>query len=358
MFGERLKLARKRAGYSLRSLSEAIGGRVSAQALGKYERGEMMPSSDILLSLSQLLEEPISSLMSPMRARLEGVDFRKKSGTSAKDRARVESAVLDHVERYLMVEEILELDSASWDRPFPKKLVLSQLGDVEDLASRLREKWNLGKDPIPDMTELLEERGIKVFVLALPSSVSGLTCLVSRPGHESHVPAIVVNADHTVERRRLTLTHELAHRLIDDASQCDHEKAANRFAGAFLVPEAHLRNEIGEHRHSLGYRELVQLKHIYRISAAALLVRLEQVGIISKSTMIHAFQTFAKGWRKVEPEAIEDCDCEMTNRFDRLCYRALSEDMISLPKAAELLRKTPSEIRKEVRGPSADEGHS
>ena len=87
-------------------------------------------------------------------------------------------------------------------------------------------------------------------------------------------------------------------------------------------------------------------------------VRLEQVGIVSKSTMIHAFQTFAKGWRKVEPEPIEDCDCEMTNRFDRLCYRALSEDMISLPKAAELLRKTPSEIREEVRGPSADEGHS
>ena len=84
-----------------------------------------------------------------MQARLDGVDFRNKSGTSAKDRARVESAVLDHVERYLMVEEILELDSASWDRPFPKKQALSQLEDVEDLASKLREKWNLGKDRFP-----------------------------------------------------------------------------------------------------------------------------------------------------------------------------------------------------------------
>ena len=43
MFGERLKLARKKAGFSLRSLSEALDKEISAQAIGKYERGEMMP---------------------------------------------------------------------------------------------------------------------------------------------------------------------------------------------------------------------------------------------------------------------------------------------------------------------------
>jgi transcriptional regulator with XRE-family HTH domain len=37
MFGERLKLARKKAGYSLRGLSEAMDNKVSAQAIGKYE---------------------------------------------------------------------------------------------------------------------------------------------------------------------------------------------------------------------------------------------------------------------------------------------------------------------------------
>ena len=42
MFSERLKLARKRSGLSLRALSSAMGGIVSAQAIGKYERAEMM----------------------------------------------------------------------------------------------------------------------------------------------------------------------------------------------------------------------------------------------------------------------------------------------------------------------------
>jgi Zn-dependent peptidase ImmA (M78 family) len=256
-----------------------------------------------------------------------------------------------------MIEEILDLDSASWDRPFTEKALISDFEEVESLAAQLRVKWKLGKDPIPDMTGLLEEHGIKVFVLPLPASVSGLTCLVGCPSQDTHVPVIVVNAGHNIERRRLTLAHELAHRLIDENSECNHEKAANRFAGAFLVPRDHLINEAGKQRNALGYRELIQLKHLFRISAAALLVRLEQTGIIEHSTLVYSFQTFAKGWRKKEPEPLEDCGVEVTNRFERLCYWALSEELISLPKAVELLRKSPADIQDEIRGPSVNAGH-
>ena len=90
MFRERLKLARKKAGLSLRDLSARLEGeeRVSAQALGKYERGEMMPSSGVLIALSKALEEPVRYFMSPMGAELLGVDFRKKAATSARDSQR------------------------------------------------------------------------------------------------------------------------------------------------------------------------------------------------------------------------------------------------------------------------------
>ena len=48
MFGDRLRLARKKAGYSLRTLSDALDG-VTAQSAN--ERGEMMPSSKVLSRL-------------------------------------------------------------------------------------------------------------------------------------------------------------------------------------------------------------------------------------------------------------------------------------------------------------------
>ena len=53
MFSERLKIARKRSGLSLRELSSRMEGIVSAQAIGKYERDEMMPSSTVAIALAK-----------------------------------------------------------------------------------------------------------------------------------------------------------------------------------------------------------------------------------------------------------------------------------------------------------------
>ena len=194
-------------------------------------------------------------LLSDQVEELEGVEFRKHSRTSARDRARVEAEVIDRLQRYLTIEEILDVDSGAW-RPFRPRLLTAE-EDGEALGDTLRERWKLGVDPIPNMTSLLEDRGIKVLVVALPEGVSGLTCLVSRKRRKDKVPVIVVNQQVTLERRRLTLAHELAHRLIDSQSPLDQERTANIFAGAFLVPRAHLVQEIGSHRTALGYRELL-----------------------------------------------------------------------------------------------------
>jgi DNA-binding XRE family transcriptional regulator len=55
MIGKRLKQARGALGLSLRGMETAIQNQVSAQAIGKYERDEMMPSSTILLALARAL---------------------------------------------------------------------------------------------------------------------------------------------------------------------------------------------------------------------------------------------------------------------------------------------------------------
>ena len=358
MFGERLRLARKKAGLSLRDLSAQLDDRerVSAQAIGKYERGAMTPSSKVLLALSKALGEPVRYFMSPIGANLLSVDSRKTTAASLRDRARVEAAVLDLVDRYLTVEEILNMDSAEWDEPF-KPTTLVGLQDAEKLADQVRAAWQLGLDPIADMTELLEEHGIKVIMIELPDRVSGLTCLVGRSGNRPSVPVIVVNSNLNIERRRMTLAHELALRVISPESTVDEDKLAMRFAGAFLMPGMHVRAEVGSCRHSLGYRELIALKHLYRVSAAAILVRLEQIGIISHSSMIHVFRTIGRTWRKAEPLPIEDNVEEKTDRFERLCFRALSEDLISQAKAVELLGRTSVEILQELTGPRSDAGN-
>src|SRR5712692_5616431 len=299
MIADRIKLARRKAGFSLRGLSSAMDDRVTAQAIGKYERGEDTPSSGVLMALAKSLGVSLNYLLDTQGIELSGVEFRTKANTTGRDRALVETEVLEWIERYLQIELILELDSATWQCPVATPRHMREVGDAETLARDVRDEWKLGLDPIPNMTELLEEKGLKVLTVPLPLHVSGFTCLVGRGDGQPELPVIVVNNQFSLERRRLTLAHELAHRLIeaDSLSDKDEEKATTLFAGAFLMPREHLLREVGKHRNALGYKELIDLKHLYCVSGMALLIRLRQLSVISESTLIYAYQSIARGWR-------------------------------------------------------------
>ncbi len=357
MNGQRLELARKRAGLSLRGLSDALGGQPSHQAIRKYEKGDMIPSSSVLIALTRTLGVSVDFLMTDQVQALEGVEFRKRSSTSAKDRARVEAEVMDQAERYLAIEAILELDTMHWEPPIPPQGPTDE-ADAENLADRLRDAWHLGDDPIPNLTELLEESGLKVFVISLPKSISGLTCWVKRRDSGDQMPVIVVNREHGLERRRFTLAHELAHRVLKPDTSISVERAANRFAGAFLVPASHIRQRVSSvqrpGRRQTSYGEIIRLKRFYRVSAAALLMRLGQIDVLSDSAVRYAFQGFASTWRKSEPEPIEekpDHLFELPRRFERLCYWALAEHLISPTRAAQLLGVPLATIRAALSGP-------
>ncbi len=361
MIGDRIKLARRKVGLSLRALSTAMKGKVTAQAIGKYERGESVPSSGVLVALARALHVSVPYLLDTQGIDLTGVEFRTKASTSTRDRAQVETEVLEWIERYLQIESILELDSAHWQIPVSSPRKFRRIEDSEKLANEVRERWKLGIDPIPNMTELLEENGVKILIVPLPERVSGFTCLVGQPGEGPKLPVIVVNSESSLERRRLTLAHELAHRLIypDSLPHKDEEKAATVFAGAFMMTREHLLREVGKHRNALGYKELIDRKRLYRVSGAALLMRLRGVDVISESTLVYAFQGIARGWRTREPEELEPPRergrRERPRRFERLCYRALAEGLISLTKAAELLRLPLPEVELGLKGPRTDE---
>jgi transcriptional regulator with XRE-family HTH domain len=55
-FGMRLRAARKMAGMSMEDLAARLGGRVTKQAISKYETGQMMPSPEVLEKLVEVLK--------------------------------------------------------------------------------------------------------------------------------------------------------------------------------------------------------------------------------------------------------------------------------------------------------------
>ena len=277
MFGQRLRLARKRAGFSMRELADRVTPRITPQAISKYEADKMMPSSSVLVGLGKALGVSLDFLMGGQVEQIEGLEFRKHSGTSARDRAKAEAIVFDRLEHYLAVEDILGIEPE--DDQFAR-LRCDHIGSedaIDAKADAVRNAWDLGNDPISSMCALLEDKGIKVIEDGdLPVSVNGLGCRVPRGGRPA-AEVIVVSSRINVERKRSTLAHELAHRIIHSTGNpaIKLEPAMTRFAGAFLVPGNHLIREAGEHRHRIAYDEIMRLKRTYGVSAAAMLVRLE-----------------------------------------------------------------------------------
>src|SRR5437660_6040380 len=153
MIGQRLKIARAASGLSLRELQAAIDNLVTAQAIGKYERDEDMPSSRVLSALARTLNVSEDYLFAEKMV-LDGVEFRKKEIASKREEAFVEGQALHLLERYLVLEDALGLASVIWDRPREAPYPVKDVADAEYAAAAIRAHWDLGIDPIPNLAEL------------------------------------------------------------------------------------------------------------------------------------------------------------------------------------------------------------
>lgn len=356
MIGRRLQVARAAAGLSLRDLEARIGKRVTAQAISKYERDEAVPGSGVLIALADALHVPVDQIAGDPDLVLDSVEFRKKRLTSKREQAQVEAQVIHLLERYLSVEALLGLPSVEWDRPrdapYP---VVDDPAEAEYAARGLRTDWKLGIDPIQNVVELLEGRGIKVLAVDL-STIDGLTARVRR-GDRDAAAVVVVNRGTWGERQRFTLAHELGHMALQVASRLDVEQAAHRFASAFLMPAEALRAEIGARRSSVGWDELFDLKRIFGVSVQAIAVRCRDLGVFAPPLMRQLFREFSRhGWRCPpyrEPLAMPG---EEPKRFERLCFRALAEGTISEAKAADLMGIPVHELNRRMEEPPRDDG--
>lgn len=215
---------------------------------------------------------------------------------------------------------------------------------IEELAIRVREAWALGLNPIPEMIDTLESKGIMIISTDVESKkkFDGLAGSIGR------TPVVVISSHQPGDRQRFTLAHELGHLVLHGhvSDELDEEKACNHFAGAFLLPEPALRQHLGEHRRAIEPRELFMLKHEFGISMMAILVRVGQCGVISESLQKRYYMAFNKqGWRTEEPG--EAYPQEETLLFEQLVYRALGERYIGESKAAELMGISLSSFHKE-----------
>ncbi len=346
LFADRFKSARLRAGLSLQALADKLPNKISRQAIHRYEKGEVMPDSEMLNALAEAMEVRTDYFFREQHVELGEIEYRKLKRMPAKEEAKIVELTRDYLTRYLELEGLLDLNTP-FECPLPADFGrVSTYEAVNKAAGEVREKWKLGCDPLSNIAELLEDKGIKVVKLEVDMAFDGLQTWAAG----GTVPVIAYNAAKLAktDRIRFTLLHELAHLLLEfDEKKVNHKQKeilCHQFASAMLLPQSTIEQELGKHRNRISIEELGNLKRQYGISMQAAIMRARDCNIINEHYTRQLFFYFGQqNWRKDEP--VEYIGEEESRRFDQLLHRALIEDLISMSKAAALKNQKLAEFR-------------
>ena len=362
-------VARFRLDRQLTQEQLAARAGMSRMALGKIERGAVVPRAGTVRDLAMALNVPVGELTARVRT-LKSVRFRAKAQVHGRE--QILAAVSKWLDAYSWLEDELS------DRPtFAFEGAAASAGTPTEIARVVRSAAGLLEgEPVRNISRLLEDNGVKLLLLQTTrDSFFGLSV-----GKADGGPAVVVNTwDRiSVERWIFTAAHELGHLLLHptdyrrEATEMpsEPEQEADAFASEFLMPEAAFSVEWdATSGHSLLVRVL-KVKRIFRVSYMTVLRRLTETGR-ANTAVWRAFQhqhreRFGRTLRKIEePEALAKSEFAwdwrrsgepvrlsehdfVEDRLLRLVRRALEEERISLGRAAETLGLTRDEMRMQV----------
>jgi len=339
VLSNKIKSGRKLRAFSQQKLADAIG--VSKQMISKYENSVSVPSSGVMIKMAKSLGLSLDYFFTPPAVELGDINFRKKSSLSVKKLNAIKEEVKLKLANYLEIENILKID-AIFDIGAQKRKLEASIA-MEEIVRSVREHWQIGFDPIHNITQLLEEQKIKVIEIAENENLfDGMAALI-----DDKYAVIVVNENFPIERKRFTLLHELGHLIlaVPTIDNKEEEKYCNHFAAEFLFPKSDVLKEFGRKRNAISVEELIETQKKYGISIQAIIYRLLDANIISKNQQTSFYKQINSNKelkKHIDKERFETP--EYSHRYKQLVYRAYSQELISASKTANLLGTNINEI--------------
>lgn len=334
--GERLRQAREVRGISASALSEIVG--VSRAAISQYESvapNSPSPSPDVMRTLSRVLNLPVQWFLRPMQECKHGnIFYRCLSSATKGARLRAERRyewlreIVGYVQQYVNMPQVRVPD---FDVPTDP----TQLHDttIDELAAETRRFWGLGNSPISNVTWLLENNGAVVARFELLASTLDA---FSEWVPQENRPYVILGSDKgSAARSRFDAAHELGHVILHRnlrTGSLSHkdlflhiERQAHRFAAAFLLPEETFGAEVS----IPSLDALRTLKERWRVSIAAMIVRLKQLEIVDSEQEKRLWMNMGRRkWRSKEP--LDDILEPEQPRYLRRCVEVLvSKGLIS-----------------------------
>lgn len=247
-------LTREREQVNLSIPDVASKLKIAEERVAAWENGDERPLLADLRELARLYLCPVGYfflLESPTTTTLDfrGLDESKEltydSHKTLRRFLRYVDIAGDWIDRLGGSKEASIPELRLWDPAGAAREAVELLGVTQEV----RESWTTDNEAFAGWRQAVEQRGVFVFSIALPTGeVRGASTWP-----EDGVPAILVNHSdiESATGRIFTLLHELAHLLVrkagivcDFRGQPELEEFANRFAARAIVPMPVLRNHL------------------------------------------------------------------------------------------------------------------
>ena len=298
-WGDRLQVAREFRGLTQKKLSEAVAASTALVSL--CEAGKKTPARDLVEAFASVLGfEPeffYSSVEDVFREEQCSFRHRRSTPERTKDKIRAHATLIGMVIARLREE----FSFPKLDIPhFPA--AVSSATEIELAAEESRKHWALGLDkPIMEVGRVLEHAGA-VIVPSLAESHK--VDAFSRYG-----PTAVIVLNQSVagcSRWHFDIGHECGHLVMHrgiSTGSLETERAADRFASAFLMPGKAFARDFAA-ASMFSWMHIFALKRRWRVSAAAIVRRAYDLGLLGAVEYRKAYKHMAwKGWLKNgEPE--------------------------------------------------------
>lgn len=272
---------------------------VSKQALSKFEKGAATPRPTVLVSLAHALEVRASQLIAEPQYVFRPVAYRALATLPQRERESIENTVIIELERRLSLGDRLGLEMTF---PFEGACTdVSEIAGAESAAMELRAAWGLGDAPISSVVDSVESHGGHLIEVGTPRKFDGLA-VIALEGEMPVACGIATRRQVARSRQRMSIAHEAGHLAMRVADDVDEEKAARRFAGAFLYPEQAVRDEFGSRRTRITAAELLAAKARWGISMQGVLYRLHDLDVLDDASYSWWCMYLNRaGWRTEEP---------------------------------------------------------
>lgn len=339
----RIKQARISRGYSLADL--AVRTDVSKQIISQYELGIANPIN-IINRLIDVLHYPLNFFTKEMpKKQIEGTTYFRSNKTTSKklkDAANEKVYIFDEIKQYF--EQFINFPKLNLPEIETKDEY--SIYEIENIAMKVREYWNLGLGPINNIIEVLQENGIIISRMKVRNTkIDAFSKWINA------TPYIFLSIEkNCAVRSRFDIAHELGHILLHQSITKEEienkkninrmEKEADMFAGAFLLPAECFSKEV----FSSSIQNFIVLKKRWKVSIACMIHRCSDLNLLTENQVnyLKKQMTYKNFWRK---EPLDDeIEIEKPYLYKQIIDIIQENNIVTNEQIVEDIALEPSEI--------------